>query len=136
MKKSILGSILALAFAATICHGPVCADEIFTAQMERAATQLVAAWLVGDDAGMSSALAKLTRFEMYNAALDDDRRGSYLSQIPPSVRTQGVPAIAAYVFMIQKERAGASLWPRDILKQAIPGGGRGGKNAYERQYGL
>lgn len=117
MKKMIMVCIIALT---TLCQGGVGrADEIFVMQMDKAAGQLVAAWMANNRSGMSEAVTRLTKYELYNAALDDCR-GSYLCQIPPDVMKQGEAALAAYIFLIRKEREGVSLWPKAIIDLQQP----------------
>lgn len=113
MKKTIMVCIMAL----TLCHGGVGrADEVFVVQIDRAADQLVSAWMANNRRGMSEAVTRLTRYELYNAAIDECR-GSYLCQIPPAVMNRGEDALAAYIFLIRKEREGVSLWPKAIFAQ-------------------
>jgi len=98
--------------ALTLCQGGVGrADEVFVMQMDKAASQLVTAWITNNHRGMSEAVTRLTRYELYNAALDDCR-GSYLCKIPPDVMKQGEAALAAYIFLIRKEREGSACGPR------------------------
>lgn len=118
MKKAIM--ITAYIMVLSLGQGGICrADEVFVAQMDKAAGQLVAAWMANDRHGMSEAVNRLTRYELYNAAVDDCR-GSYLCQIPLAVMNQGEAALAAYIFLIRKEREGVSLWPKVIIDLQQP----------------
>ncbi|MDO8721462.1 MAG: hypothetical protein Q7J31_04450 [Syntrophales bacterium] len=115
MKKTIMVCIMAL----TLCQGVSRADEVFSLQIDRAADQLVTAWKANNPRGMSEAVTRLLRYELYNAAIDECR-GSYLCQIPPDIINQGEAALAAYIFLIRKEREGVSLWPKAILEPQEP----------------
>lgn len=117
MKRAIFVWVLAFSLwqQSALCWP----EEVFREQLDRAAGQVVNSWLANDRQALADAVTRLTRYEFYNAAIDDCH-GSYLCQIPPSLINRGEDSLAAYIFLIRKEGEGDSLWPMAFFDHQQP----------------
>ncbi len=90
--------------------------NIFQPAIEQAAEQAVAAWAAGDDGGLKAALERLTRNEAYLLAIGEaTKEKSYLVRIPRPLN-KNMDSIAAYLFLLRKEREGIRLWPKSFFE--------------------
>ena len=113
MKRTIgfLGTAVAFVLFVLFAPGDVCADNIFLPEIEKAVDQAIPAWIRGDANRLSAALEKLTQNEAYALAIGKSPEEGYLGRIPRSLN-KDFNAVAAYLFLIRKEREGISLWPK------------------------
>jgi len=85
--------------------------NIFLSEIENAVDQAIAAWIGEDAKGLEVALERLTLNETYLLAVGKSgKERSYLALVPESLR-DNFNAVAAYLFLIRKEREGVGLWP-------------------------
>lgn len=90
--------------------------KIFVIEVERSAGQAIAAWVENDKEGLDEALEKLTLNEAYLLAVGkSNREQSYLMSVPTSLG-RNFNSVAAYLFLIRKEREGVNLWPVSLFE--------------------
>ena len=87
------------------------ADNIFSAEIEKAVDKAIPAWIEGDTEQLSAAIEKLALNEAYCMAIGKSLRDGYLSNVPMSLN-KNFNAVAAYLFFMRKEKQGVKLWPK------------------------
>ena len=113
MKKTII-FLIVLVVVAPVAGG-VCADNIFSAEIEKAVDKAIPAWIKGDTKRLSAAIEKLALNEAYCMAIGKSLRDGYLSSVPMSLN-KNFNAVAAYLFFMRKEKEGVSLWPKSFFE--------------------
>ena len=93
----------------------VYADNIFSAEIEKAVDKAIPAWIEGDPKKLSAAIEKLALNEAYCMAIGKSLRDGYLSSVPMS-SNKNFNAVAAYLFFMRKEKEGVSLWPKSFFE--------------------
>ena len=117
MKRTIgfLGTGVALVLFVLFAVGDVCAENIFLPEIEKGVSEAIPAWIRGDAERLSAALEKLAQNEAYALAIGNPPEEGYLERIPNSLN-KNHNAVAAYLFLIRKEREGISLWPKSFFE--------------------
>jgi len=119
--KKIIGSIIVTAAFILMCFIPARetlggAGEIFQPEIDKAVNQTIEAWTVEKDRDLKTALERLTLNETYLMAVGGSGKDrSYLALVPKSLG-HNFNAVAAYLFLIRKEREGVSLWPLSFFE--------------------
>lgn len=113
MKKII--SFLIAVVVVILAAGGVCADNIFSAEIEKAVDKAIPAWIEGDTKRLSAAIEKLALNEAYCMAIGKSLRDGYLSSVPMALN-KNFNAVAAYLFFMRKEKEGVSLWPKSFFE--------------------
>lgn len=116
MKKSfrrlaVTAAIITITSLALSQSGFAGGGTIFLTEIERSADQAITAWVKNDAKSLDAALERLTLNETYLLAVGkSNRERSYLMSVPTSL-SGNFNSVAAYLFLIRKEREGVSLWP-------------------------
>lgn len=93
----------------------VYADNIFSAEIEKAVDKAIPAWISGDTERLSAAIEKLALNQAYCMAIGKSLHDGYLSNVPMSLN-KNFNAVAAYLFFMRKEKEGVSLWPKSFFE--------------------
>ena len=114
MKGKLMGLMVGIAIVVVFGQPVFAVDAgIFVAEIDRAVDDAVSAWVRNDPKGLEKALQRLALNEAYLLALGRSvGKRSYLSQVPGSLGVNN-KAIAAYLFLIRKQREGIPLWPAE-----------------------
>ena len=115
MKKRIAYIVTAILFGtmALFSAGESFArsESIFLSEIEKVADQAIGAWIGEESKSLEAAFERLTLNEAYLMAVGQSSKGrSYLALVPKSLG-QNSNAVAAYIYLIRKERGGVRLWP-------------------------
>jgi len=114
MKKIVIFLITVVA-AVILAAGGVCADNIFSAEIEKAVDNAIPAWIFGDPKKLSAAIEKLALNEAYCMAIGKSLRDGYLSNVPMSLN-KNFNAVAAYLFFMRKQKEGVSMWTKSFFE--------------------
>jgi len=129
MKDRFTVLIVGIVIAMAIGQTAFAVDAgIFVAEIDRAADDAVSAWIRNDPKTLEKALQRLALNEAYLLAIGRSAvKQSYLSQVPGSI-SSNMGAMAAYLFLIRKEREGILLRPAGQFEgrrfQFVQKGGR------------
>ena len=93
----------------------VYADNIFSAEIEKAVDKAISAWIEGDTKRLSATIEKLALNEAYCMAIGKSLCDGYLSNVPMSLN-KNFNAVAAYLFFMRKEKEGVSMWPKSFFE--------------------
>ena len=113
--KKIVSFLITVVAAVMPAAGGVCADNIFSAEIEKAVDKAIPAWIEGDTKRLSAAIEKLALNEVYCMAIGKSLRDGYLSSVPMPLN-KNFYAVAAYLFFMRKEKEGVSLWPKSFFE--------------------
>jgi len=103
--------IIAITSLALSQSGFAGSGNIFLVEIERSTGQAITAWVKNDVKSLDAAMERLTLNEAYLLAVGkSNREQSYLMSVPTSLG-RSFNSVAAYLFLIRKEREGVSLWP-------------------------
>ncbi len=106
-----LGIIVLTLFVPLTAYSVYAENNMFQAEIEKAITQAVEAWIGGDSKGLKRAMERLVRNETYLLAIGQStKERSYLARVPKYLN-KNPNAIGAYLFLIRKEKEGVVLFP-------------------------
>lgn len=109
----IVSAIISLCFAQNCLAEQ---DNIFQSAIETAVDQAIDAWIKEDNQKLKAALEKLTLNETYLIAVgQSNKERSYLTQVPKSL-SRNFNTVAAYLYLIRKEKEDINLWPFYIFE--------------------
>ena len=114
MKKIVI-FLITVVVIMLVARG-VYADNIFSAEIEKAVDKAIPAWIKGNPKRLSAAIEKLALNEAYCMAIGKSLRDGYLSNVPMSLN-KNFNAVAAYLFFMRKEKQGVSLWPKSFFER-------------------
>jgi len=116
LTHMIFRGLVAMTTVLMIAKFGLAKDDIFSPQIEKSANRAIAAWIADDAADLEAALEKLTLNETYLMVIgQSSERRSYLVHVPRKLN-KNFNSVAAYLFLIQKEKQGTALWPASFFE--------------------
>jgi len=105
-------TLMSLSFAQSGFAG---SKDIFSPEIEKAVDAAIVAWTKEDASALKAALERLTLNETYLMAVGkSNKERSYLALVPKSL-TNNFNGVAAYLFLIRKQREGIDLKPISLF---------------------
>jgi len=105
-------TLMSLSFAQSGFAG---SKDIFSPEIEKAVDAAIVAWTKEDASALKAALERLTLNETYLMAVGkSNKERSYLALVPKSL-TNNFNGVAAYLFLLRKQREGIDLRPLSLF---------------------